>query len=812
MNLPPSPQQPTPEVDVPASEALVVASADIAQSCKEPFARHRRLATRLGARVVNAREGRVQFGFWVPHLMRFGVSQGDVFLELLRPLDDVDLTASRRKLACSRHLLPVQVHDDHVWVEVTGLRVGHRDALGDLYQLRYRERDGRWRVARDVLAASVPWGAFAPAEVYDVDAMHEGRADADHFAVSAHDDGRRMGPADNILQVHVGTATLGGTLASLTRRIQEIGERLRGGVALEPADTCFLGYDAIQLLPVEPTTVFEAGPSFFQLDDDDEGDLARVIEADIRRPYTTNWGYDVVIAGSAAVNPALLESGRPDELVDLAVALHTFPTGPIKLIFDVVFGHCDNQALAVLNHNFFAGPNMYGQDLSFRHPAVRAILLELQRRKVNFGADGVRVDGAQDFKVWDAEQELLLHDDDYLCAMAELPQEVCGHAYQPWYIFEDGRPWPRPDWELASTYLDVIEQLPDAFQWGPLTFAHNTPFLYTFWLNKWWRLQEILHHGENWINGTANHDTVRRGTQVNPRLQINTRLGDTLLEILDNAYDHPAATMLLYLMLPGVPMDFLQASMRVPWGFVRNADDKYGVKVVAEESTFLEWQVDDDSFNKNWQFRRLKSRGFDKLEDLRRFMLLLRTSVEATDYDLHAICDIMRVSVKGHPACDGLDVDKLKQICRDYMDDLHAYCNVDYHRDDLAPHRVAYNFALREARHQRPWLRQSLSAGERLERRTPARGSAFFYGVRRAPDDSEHLLFAANMEGDDVTTSLQDLAQALGVGARGWSVLLSSPGLDDGALLSSFVMRDGQAVCFSRVARDVPTPPLSEVS
>jgi hypothetical protein len=32
---------------------------------------------------------------------------------------------------------------------------------------------------------------------------------------------------------------------------------------------------------------------------------------------------------------------------------------------------------------------------------VRAILLEMQRRKVNFGADGVRVDGAQDFKWWD---------------------------------------------------------------------------------------------------------------------------------------------------------------------------------------------------------------------------------------------------------------------------------------------------------------------------------------------------------------------------------------------------------------------------
>jgi hypothetical protein len=42
-------------------------------------------------------------------------------------------------------------------------------------------------------------------------------------------------------------------------------------------------------------------------------------------PDTTNWGYDVVIAGMAAVNPVLLETGRPDELVDLAAVLHNFP-------------------------------------------------------------------------------------------------------------------------------------------------------------------------------------------------------------------------------------------------------------------------------------------------------------------------------------------------------------------------------------------------------------------------------------------------------------------------------------------------------
>jgi glycosidase len=75
----------------------------------------------------------------------------------------------------------------------------------------------------------------------------------------------------------------------------------------------------------------------------------------------------------------------------------------------VVFGHSDNQGLRGLNHHFFAGPNMYGQNLNYRNPVVRAILLEMQRRKVNFGADGVRVDGAQDFKWWDADSEMMRH-------------------------------------------------------------------------------------------------------------------------------------------------------------------------------------------------------------------------------------------------------------------------------------------------------------------------------------------------------------------------------------------------------------------
>jgi glycosidase len=86
---------------------------------------------------------------------------------------------------------------------------------------------------------------------------------------------------------------------------------------------------------------------------------------------------------------------------------------------------------------------MYGQNLDYQNPAVRAILLEMQRRKVDFGADGVRVDGAQDFKWWDAATQELRHDDDYLQEMADIVQEVAGTATARGSSSRTAAPGPR---------------------------------------------------------------------------------------------------------------------------------------------------------------------------------------------------------------------------------------------------------------------------------------------------------------------------------------------------------------------------------
>ncbi|MXQ09411.1 hypothetical protein GQ651_16310 [Alphaproteobacteria bacterium GH1-50] len=737
----------------------------------------------------------VTFGFWTPELLDHRVPDGDVFLEILSSDEPIDLTISHRTVEFSRVYVPVARQDNFTFAAVSGAKIGRREEVGDFYALTWRDHKGEWRRIFDPLAMSVPFGVFAPAEIYDVASMHQGRADADYFKALAGDAPHKFGPPTNILQIHVPTATGGGTIAALNRRFQRLAERVREGLPLEPDDQLYLGYDAVQLLPVEPTTVYEAGPGFWEeLSGDDER-----LTVDLTRPDTTNWGYDIVISGMGTVNPVLLESGRPDELVDLAVTLHTFPTKPKKLVLDVVYGHSDNQGLKALNPHFFAGPNMYGQNLDYKNPNVRAILLEMQRRKVDFGADGVRVDGAQDFKWWDSSTQEMRHDDDFLQLMSDIVQNVAGTDYRPWFVFEDGRPWPQEDWELSSTYRAVIEgqRDDDVFQWGPLTFAHNTPFIYSFWLSKFWRIREMLDVGANWISGTANHDTLRRGTQVNPKLNINTRLGESRMEILDKAYDNPAVSMLTYVAFPGVPMDFLNATARASWGFIRNQDDKYGVKVVSEEAISLKWQVDEYSYERPGNFTRLKAMGFTTRDDLARFFEFLPALVEVTEYDLDEIARLLNQVEPPLAGPGTFSVRVLKEIARAWMDDMHDYCNVAHAVSALDPAQTDFMLRLRNFRRQNGWLRNNYGERDHFDYMQPIAGRTVFTSLRHGPD-GQQVYTITHMEGGE-TSDFDPLRLKIpGLEGAGWTCTLRTPNIGPDYISGPIVLKDSMGLVFTR--------------
>jgi hypothetical protein len=767
------------------------------------FEAARELVEHLGAH-WQAEEGYAEVGFWTPGLVD-EVPAEAVELEVLTAREPVDLT-TETTVEFDRTLVETRREGEFTWATVEGMRPGTREELGSLYRLVY-EHEGERGEVPDPLAASLPFGAYAPAELYDLDRLDRERPDREHFRTlgtddeaipTSEDDGLpRVEPATSMLEIHPGTATGDGSLAGLARRFREIAEKQRAGEELAPADRNFLGYDAIQLMPVEPITENEDHPGYFR-PDDRSGDR---VEVTLEPPDMVNWGYDIVVSGFSAVNPAILETGRPDELVDFIAACHDMPR-PVRVVFDVALGHADNGGLDLLPDRFFSGPGMYGQELDYTEPVVRAMLLEMQRRKMDFGADGIRVDGAQDFTNW-TEERGEWHDDEFLAEMDRVTQEVAGSEYRPWMIYEDGRPWPREDWELASTYRTLIEQHPHSFQWSPITFAHNTPALLTFWATKWWRVYEVADFGSNWITGVANHDTLRRGGQRGVQTSweddpINPHLGETPQDIIDEAYDSPAANALMYCLLPGVPMDFLNANFRGPWGFVRDTDAPWNVKVVADEHNVAEWQIRDQDYREAGRFPRLKRLGFDDPDDLRGFMHALYDTVSATDYDLERMAAML--APLSPPLGDGAPTPRdLEAFGYAWMRDFHEFVNLENWADDQDEARTAFDRSVREFRHERPWLRTDIDddGPEAFDYRHPTDGTVLYYGYRVAPGGSEELLFLANMEGV-ATTEVPTELPVDGLPTDGWELSLASPGVGAVDADEPVTLANGEVVVFSR--------------
>ncbi len=802
----------------------------VANSQDTYFSRGKRLAKRLGAHP--RRDGLTEIGFWTPELTSAVIqSERQLDLEIFTPLSPLDFRAPEQKVAFRRDRVPVVPNGEFVWAVVAGLRAGTRDTAGSFYWLRYVDADGRIHIIRDPLAYSLPYGVFAPAELYDMRRLQRHRSDLTYFRRTGIHSSDPEAPLPrvpcpaNVLQIHVKTASAEGTLEGLTRVYQRISDKLAAGKALNPDEQTYVGYDTVQLLPVEPTIEYRREDTNFEHEffaiaaprrkkDLDEASLE--LKVTLRKPNTQNWGYDVPILGSSATNPAVLGSLRPDEVVDFISTLHTFSQGPIQLIYDLVYGHADNQALELLTNQFFKGPNMYGQDLNHQSPQVRAILLEMQRRKINTGADGIRVDGGQDFRFFNPLSGRVEQDDAYLLEMSDVVQDIQGYRRLLFTIFEDGRPWPQPGWEEISTYRDLIEIKPESFQWGPLIFAHNTPTLSGYWDRKWRRVCEVIFQGDHWITGSGNHDTVRRGNQLNPENGINWNLGKTLPQVLKRAYNLPASQLWVHGFSPGLPMDFLNSSIGTPWGFFRNTDDRYGVKVVSEEVGFLDWQVEPEIYERQDTFPQLKALGFEKFEQLRDFANALQVAMTETDYDLDevakicqrclgeeedgAVCEVPPMGDLNQPDLPRflatLDVPKLKQFALAFMEDGHDLCNVAHYSDQVPSDISAFGLRVREFRRARPWLQENLTGSDRFNRLSDDERT-LFYGMRSQSHNldgqPQRVVMIAHMGGDPATVPIADWLQ---LDPDAWKVAIATPGFqpDDLKDLRAFTLRDGEGL------------------
>jgi hypothetical protein len=804
----------------------------IQESQSTHFEKAQAIARQLGAHYRP--NGLTQIGFWTPELTGEVMRPRAIYLEVLTPLESVDFRATQQTVAFQRDRLTLEQQGEFFWGVIEGMRPGTREQMGSFYWLRYIDPQNQLQTIRDTLAYSMPYGAFAPAELYDIEYTQKQRSDLAHFHLPAPSPSEshsetipRVPNPTNILQLHVGTASQEGTLEGLTRIYRQISEKIAANTPLTPAEENYIGYDAVQLLPIEPTIEYrdESSPIsefFYFLEGEGENPEPSLPKGDevhitLKTPTTQDWGYDVPIMGSSATNPAVLGSLRPDEVVDFTATLHNFSTGSIQVIYDLVYGHADNQSELLLNRQYLKGPNMYGQDLNHQLPTVRAIFLEMERRKINTGADGVRIDGGQDFRFFNPLTGDVEQDDAFLLEMSDVVQEVGGNERLLFTIFEDGRPWPEPGWEEISTYRDLIELKPESYQWGPLIFAHNTPSLKGFWERKWRRVGEVMYHGENWITGYANHDTVRRGNQIDPEGGINWRLGNTLPEVLHHAYDNQAATLWVYGFSPGLPMDFINAAMHAPWMFFRNTDDRYGVKVVSEEIGFLDWQLTPELYAAPEAFPRLKLLGFEQLEQLREFGKALRSTMIETDYHLPSVvqacqyclgdstdrCDIQLLKQMNRPGMVAflreLDIPKLKEFALKFMEDCYEICNVSRYEDTLNPEQTQFNLKLRRFRHAHRWLHRNLNGTDRFNKVSDNQRT-IFYGVRSHPGESDkQVAMVAHMGGEPTTVTLGDWLQ---LDLSKWQVAIASPGLDSNralADLSCFELRDSQALLLEKI-------------
>jgi len=775
------------------------------------------LARKLGAHYRS--DGLTEIGFWVPGLIRDVLHEREIYLEVFTPITEIGWQEKEQTISFRRDRLHLEQQGEFIWGVVAGMQPGNRQQAGSFYWLRYIDRAQKLRTVRDLVPHSLPYGIFAPAELYDIDSLQASRGDLEYLERTAKSSNPqikipRVSDPRNILQIHVGTASAEGTIAGLHQVYQDIAQKLQTGQPLTASEQNYVGYDAIELLPTEPTIEYrdEYSPEsefFTFLGDDEDSDI---VEIELFKPNTQDWGYDVPIIGSSTTNAALLGTLRPDEVVDFIATLHNFPTHPIQLIYDLVYGHADNQSELLIGREFLKGPNMYGQDLNHQFPMVRSILLEMQRRKLDTGADGIRVDGGQDFRFFNPLSGRVEQDDAYLLEMSNVVQEIQGHKRLMFTIFEDGRPWPEEGWEEKSTYRELIELKPESYQWGPLIFAHNTPSIKGFWKKKWSRVIEVMTIGDHWITGCGNHDTVRRGNQIDAAKPINWNLGKNLPEVLHNAYDNPAVTIWVNCFSPGLPMDFINATMHAPWLFFRNTDEQYGVKVVSEEVGFLDWQISPQLYRRSYAFPRLKTLGFKQLKQLKQFGNALHHAMIQQDYNLTEVVEVLQRCTNPDTHCiedlkplvelmrggmvrflKKLDEERLKSFALMFMEDCYHICNISNCESQVDSSRAKFNLTTREFRHQYPWLSHNLVEEDTFDKMDDAERT-IVYGIRHDRDLQPAIAMISNFEGEAIKL---DLAEILEIDLTEWEIAIATPNLEV-TDLSDVTLSNSQGLLLTR--------------
>jgi hypothetical protein len=747
------------------------------------------IVRKLGCTV---KDQKTEFGFWYPGLKKVRKAE----IEFFSPVEPFHFNKGEQHVDFHHWRLPLTVVNEFAVGVFEGLQAGDEEQFGVLYRYRISDRNGNSSICYDPMASSMPYGLHAPAEIYDLERIQNTRNDLEYYRNLDVSKSGRIKPSANILEIHVPTATSEGSLQSLAKLFQSVAYKIKNDESLTPFEEHLTGFDAVELMPIEPVAQLTKNQDYWSIVSY-SGDKSTAT-VHVKRPDVLNWGYDVTVFGSAAINASLLSNGRPDELKKLTETLHNFPGKPVKIILDIVMGHAEERASELLPDECFTeGKNNYGLCLNYKHPLFRAMLLEMQRRKTNWGLDGVRVDASHDFKNYDPEANTYRQDDKFLDEMSEVEQSVAGRVYKSWMIYEDGRPWPDKDWLIAASFRDLINRQEEAYQWGPLTFSHNKPYTYGFWISNWWRIEEICSTGARWITGISNHDTVRKVVHEKPDEKIiNRNIGDSPHKILLNAYNNPAGSLLFQGFLPGVPMEFLNSLSASPWCFFRNTDEfKDSLKVIVDEAFFLTWQAEGQDFGSNRFFLNLKHLGFNSLWVLRKFMERVNTYLQITGDEIDEVVNHLNLG-EIKPADGEWTTDKLKEFTEAWILDICDYCNINNHIDSIQADYAKFYAKLRRFRQDNSWLQNNFTDKDKLNFITPLQGSVICYGYREDPLSGRLYIIVANLEGRGRVIRLKELDLPVKE-INKWKPLIQTPGLKVVNFQDSIRLQTSQGIIIS---------------
>ena len=164
-----------------ATAELLAWAEAIEASDATTFEKARLLATRLGAH--GRSDGLAEIGFWTPELATDVIQPKNIVLEVFTPLQTIDPALPEQRLRFRRDYVQLEKQGEYHWGVLRGLQLGNREAIGSLYWLRYLSPEtNAVCIVGDCLGTSFPYGVYAPAEFYDLEALQQTRADLAYFA------------------------------------------------------------------------------------------------------------------------------------------------------------------------------------------------------------------------------------------------------------------------------------------------------------------------------------------------------------------------------------------------------------------------------------------------------------------------------------------------------------------------------------------------------------------------------------------------------------------------------------------------------